>query len=417
MNKIRILFVSNFVINKSIFQAGHQSFNYYLSKFCEDEAFHVGYVVEHAGSDDFKKMKSQFHNARDFSIAAPAGPMYLRIARYICYKTFIRYILAAIKPEWLYISPFRFFAYTKALHEVRKKGWIPDVIVFEWTEKIFLKNICQKLFNNALLVATEHDVSFKKIRRQYGKNIFFRLFLIKRLKNIELSVLRTLDLIILLSSDDLLLLENNQVNKNKMMLISPYYNKTNQQQSNIESKIVFYGAMNRAENQKAVKWFIDNVFIPYELYNLFTFTVIGAGLPEKIKEKYSTVKNLYFTGFVEHPEEYFKTALCMVVPLTYGGGIKIKVLEAMSSSVTVLSNKIGIEGIEAVNNVSYIFCHEPIDYRNAILKLHNNHTFAFSIGKAAREMIGLKYNYEKGYNDYKEKIIALHNNRIASLTH
>lgn len=415
MDKIRILFISNYVINNSVFQAGHQSFNYYLSKFCEDKIFDVGYVVEHTGGEDFKKMKSQFHNAHDFSITTPPGPIYLRIIRYIYYNTFIRHLMSAIKPEWFYINPFRYFAYKKALQEVSNKGWVPDVIVFEWTEKIFLKNICQELFNNALLVATEHDVSFKKIRRQYSENFFFRMFLIERLKQIELSVLKTLDLIIVLSADDSLLLEANQVNKEKIMVISPYYNKVNQQQSLIEPKIVFFGAMNRLENQKAVKWFIDNVFLPYQLYDLFTFIVIGSGLPERIKKSYSTIKNLHFTGFVERPDAYFKDALCMVVPLTYGGGIKIKVLEAMSSSVTVLTNDIGIEGIEAVNNESYIFCNDPVDYHNAILKLHNNHAFASSIGNAGRVMSEYKYSYEKGYNDYKERIITLQNSRAESL--
>jgi glycosyltransferase involved in cell wall biosynthesis len=406
--KIKILFVSQHVVNNSTFQAGHKSFGYYLSNFCNDEAFEVGYLVDYNSADEaFAKMKNQYSNALDFSISTP---VHIRAFKYIFYSPFLRLLCSIINPAWIYFNPFRSFVYKKALVKINKQGWVPDVIAFEWTEVIFLREFCHKLFNKAVLLATEHDVSFNKLSRQYAKNIFFKTFILNRFKKKEIDILKALDTVLVLSNNDALLLEENGIDKDKILLISPYYNRTNQKQAAIKPDVIFFGAMNRLENLEAVKWFLDNVYIPYQLYDSVSLIVIGAGIPDDFKRKYRDVKNVRLTGFVERPEEYFESALCMVVPLTYGGGIKIKVLEAMSGSVAVLSNDIGIEGIKAIPDVNYIHCSEPVHYYNAIIKLSEDYNLVRSIGEAGRLMMESNYNYGQSYSEYRNKIISLYNN-------
>lgn len=412
--KIKILFVSQHVVNQAIFQAGHKSFCYYLSNFCEDGAFEAAYIVNYCDDDDeYEKMKREFSNAHDFSIGTP---IYIKILRKLYRATFFRAALYAIKPIWIYMDPFRSFLFKKGLRKAARQGWIPDVIVFEWTEVIFLSAFCRKLFSGVKLVATEHDVTFKKMFRQFDKRNFYRNFLLKRLKKKELEVLKTLDLVSVLSSDDLLLLERNCVDIEKTLLITPFYNKVNEKQDAIRPNIVFYGAMNRLENLTAATWFLSKVFIPYQLNNFFSLIVMGSGIPEEFKIKHKDVENLIVTGFVEKPEEVFKSALCMVVPLIYGGGIKVKVLEAMSSSVAVLSNGVGIEGINAVPDISYIHCSEPLDYYNAIVKLANDYQLARSIGEAGRVVVDSHFDFEKSYHEYRSRVIDLVLYKKAGLT-
>ena len=65
------------------------------------------------------------------------------------------------------------------------------------------------------------------------------------------------------------------------------------------------------------------------------------------------------TGFVKEISKYFEQSLCLVAPLVLGAGIKIKVLEAMSAGLPVLTNQIGIEGIPAQNGIHYYYCERP----------------------------------------------------------
>lgn len=398
--KIKILFVTKHVVNNTIAMAGHQSFNYYLNKFCDDKDFEVGYLVVHKADDQFKKMDIQFQGkAKNFSINIP---LFYRLFTYLYYKSFFRLLFSLIRPEWYYLDPIYAHFYKKALSKLTDQ-WVPDVVVFEWTEMIFLKNFYNKIFKRSISIATEHDLSFIKLNRRYDQSKFFRLFLLNRFKQKELETLKEIDLAIVLSKDDRSRLYENDISN--VLLLSPFYQYHNKSQKQTRPEIVFFGAMNRIENQEAVAWFIDKVFIPYRLFDSFSFIVIGSGVPNDFKNQYSTVTNLIFTGFVQQPEDYFSSALCMVVPLTNGGGIKIKIIEAMTCSVPVLTNEIGIEGINGVDKVSYLHCISPSDYNKNITTLLNDLKLAKSIGEKGRQLIQENFDFTKSYFEYKSTIV------------
>ncbi len=51
------------------------------------------------------------------------------------------------------------------------------------------------------------------------------------------------------------------------------------------------------------------------------------------------------TGFVEDVRDYFAKATVFVVPLRVGGGMRVKLLQAMAMARPVVSTPIGAEGI------------------------------------------------------------------------
>jgi glycosyltransferase involved in cell wall biosynthesis len=52
-------------------------------------------------------------------------------------------------------------------------------------------------------------------------------------------------------------------------------------------------------------------------------------------------------GFVEDLEEFYRRGTLFVAPLPEGGGIKIKILEAMARGIPVVTTPVGAEGIVA----------------------------------------------------------------------
>ena len=105
--------------------------------------------------------------------------------------------------------------------------------------------------------------------------------------------------------------------------------------------------------------------------------------------------------------QYFASALCLVAPLVLGAGIKIKILEAFSAGLPVLTNDIGIEGIPAQAGKDYVHCNTVEDYIRNIDYLLNNLDIQAQISKNAREFISQHYNLN---ND----LINL-NNRLTDL--
>ncbi|MBR4599387.1 MAG: glycosyltransferase, partial [Treponema sp.] len=182
-----------------------------------------------------------------------------------------------------------------------------------------------------------------------------------------------------------------KISPEKIKIIAPYFDDFSNVNHSFNTKnIIFYGAMSRPENYECCIWFIENVF--NKLSSNFTMTIIGAN-PHPSLLNYKS-ERIIITGFVKDARPYFETALCSVVPLLLGAGIKIKVLESMSAGIPVLTNAIGIEGIPAKNKVDYLHCETAQDYISSITELADNYEMQKSLSENARNFISRNFNYQ-----------------------
>ena len=147
--------------------------------------------------------------------------------------------------------------------------------------------------------------------------------------------------------------------------------------------------MSRAENYLSAIWFINNVMPKIQALNT-RFLIAGSSPPEILKEKES--ESVKILGYVEDMTEYFSSCVCLVAPLKLGAGIKIKILEAMSAGIPVLTNEIGIEGIEAVDGKDYILCSSPEEHADAIKKILNNYNLGEFLSSNSKAFIKKKYH-------------------------
>ena len=90
-----------------------------------------------------------------------------------------------------------------------------------------------------------------------------------------------------------------------------------------------------------------------------------------------------------------------------GAGIKIKVLEAMSSGLPVITNDIGIEGVGATDGLNYMHAKSPEDYVNAIATLLNEEDKGKRISHNARKFMRENYNMQTSLNDFYEVVSNL----------
>ena len=228
----------------------------------------------------------------------------------------------------------------------------------------------------------------------------------EKLKRAELKALSISDYSYVNNPKDYKLLLDSGIQSSKLDWLVPWYEKYNEKVTrNIDWDnpfILYYGAMGRPENYLSVQWLIDNI-MPLLNTNIRLF-VIGSG-SESVK-KYESEK-IKILGFVEDVSPYFSKTLCLVAPLVLGAGVKIKVLEAMSAGVPVLTNAIGIEGIAAENGVDFFYCEEPKDYARIINLMYDKKIDVDNMSENSRKMIEEKYNYSKSGSIISKKIIEL----------
>lgn len=109
--------------------------------------------------------------------------------------------------------------------------------------------------------------------------------------------------------------------------------------------MLFWGAMNRKENEEAVLCLIKDIMPSVvERYPKCKLYIVGNAPSKKLLSYESD--NIVIVGFVENPAEYFLRASLGVVPLIRGAGIKFKTLEMLVAGMKVISTPVGAEGIE-----------------------------------------------------------------------
>ena len=162
------------------------------------------------------------------------------------------------------------------------------------------------------------------------------------------------------------------------------------------SHIIHVGTMFWQPNIDGVLWFIKEVFplIKAECPDI-VFDIIGARPPKEIVSYSTSAVGINVCGYVENVEPYLQRAALMIVPVLAGGGMRVKILNALSQEMPLVSTSIGCEGIEAENSRDLLIADTPQEFSQAVLKLLQDRDLADSIGKNGRELIRKKYDYRQ----------------------
>ena len=94
-----------------------------------------------------------------------------------------------------------------------------------------------------------------------------------------------------------------------------------------------------------------------------------------------------FTFRVEDIRSYVKSCMAVVVPLLYGSGIKIKIIESMAMGVPVITNRYGTEGLDVSNFEQLIECAEDCEYVDAVMQLYGNAALRKRIAQNAERYV------------------------------
>lgn len=259
--------------------------------------------------------------------------------------------------------------------------------------------------SNAKIVIRQHNVEFRiwermaKKEKNFLKKKYFG-FLAKRLKSFEIAHLDDYDLILPISKQDETVLKS--LHPQKPMLVHPFGIHLDKIPFTpfSEKPISLYhiGAMDWLPNQESVAFFLNKVmplvnvrFPELKLY------LAGRNMPEYyFKHNW---KNVIVVGEVPDAQAFEKDKSILVVPLQSGGGIRIKILQAMAMGKAIITTSMGVEGIEAKDNIEIMIADTPEAFAQKIAELTNNPHKIIEMGIAARKLIEEKYNRKKTIAD------------------
>jgi glycosyltransferase involved in cell wall biosynthesis len=158
--------------------------------------------------------------------------------------------------------------------------------------------------------------------------------------------------------------------------------------------ILHIGTMYWPPNIDGVKWFIDQVLprIRAERPDV-RFDVVGARPPQELIDLGASDGRINVTGYVENPEPYLQRAGAMIVPLRAGGGMRVKILNAMAQALPIVTTTLGCEGIAVEPGRHVLVADTPDEFARSTLNLLQDRVRADGLGHNGRALVDALYDY------------------------
>ncbi len=163
----------------------------------------------------------------------------------------------------------------------------------------------------------------------------------------------------------------------------------------VPGRILFLGALSRPQNIEAVRYFVDNVWPAVRgSVPAAEFRIVGGGLPPDIRGALARDPRIRLTGRVERVEDEYAEAAVFAAPILQGGGIIVKVLDAMAAGVPVVTTTYGNEGIGARDGRDIVVSDSPGAFVEAIVRLLGDPAARQAVGESGRRLVEGKFSPE-----------------------
>jgi len=267
-----------------------------------------------------------------------------------------------------------------------------DLVQVEWVEAAILINRYR-----APMVLDAHDVLTKPFTRRAGgaegvAGVAARIAaaLVKR---VELSIMGRFDRIITLSDFDReFLLRIWPEAPVTSVPIPAGMDLTCAEYGRRPGTILFLASFKyRPVNVQAALWFYRRVFpLVREKVPQARFVIAGYGPPAELTAL-ADDPQVEVTGFVDDLDRCHKEAAVFVAPILTGGGIIVKLLDALAAGTPTVSTTFGNEGVGGVNGRDLLVVDDPAEFAAAVVSLLRDPLYAETVGRNGQRFVQEHY--------------------------
>jgi len=252
------------------------------------------------------------------------------------------------------------------------------------------------------LVLREHNVQATTMERYYKRqrNPLVKLYAYlqwKKMHRYEAKICEIFDKCLMITEEDKERIE--RMNPSVKTCIIPagvdtsyFYPLKIEEES---GSLVFVGDLSWLPNVDGVIWFYSRVWPRIKKASLpVKFYVIGRRPPEEIRKLSKKDQNIMVTGFVKDVRPYVAKCSVYVVPLRIGGGMRLKILEAMAMERPVVATSVGAEGIMATDRENIMIADSEADFAERVIELLKDRNPRRRVAQEGKRLIEQKYRWE-----------------------
>jgi glycosyltransferase involved in cell wall biosynthesis len=133
--------------------------------------------------------------------------------------------------------------------------------------------------------------------------------------------------------------------------------------------------------------------------------VVGDGPPAWVREMAG--ENVFVTGRVPDTSSYLDRAALIVVPLRLGGGMRVKVLEALAAGKAVVASSLAVEGLGVTDGEQVVLAETDQEFCDAIGGLLRDPERRVALARRARAWACANLGWENSVAAYETLYTSL----------
>ena len=160
--------------------------------------------------------------------------------------------------------------------------------------------------------------------------------------------------------------------------------------------ILHVGTMYWPPNIDGIWWFIR------EIYPLVRrqrpdaiFDIVGSRPPQDLQSLGQDDPGINVTGYVSDLTPYLEQVGVFIVPLRAGGGMRVKILNALAQGLPIVSTSLGCEGIAVIDGHHILIGDTPADFAAAVLRLLDAPGLQAKLAISGRQLAETRYDYRQ----------------------
>ncbi|HOK95971.1 MAG TPA: glycosyltransferase family 4 protein [Anaerohalosphaeraceae bacterium] len=158
-------------------------------------------------------------------------------------------------------------------------------------------------------------------------------------------------------------------------------------------RIGFIGTLGYGPNYDGLVWFRDNVWPDIRRRKpQMELRIVGSPPPLQYRVEADGFTQL---GYIADPADEIKSWSALIVPIHYGGGTRIKILEAFSRLCPVVATSVGAQGIDVTDGKDILLADNPRRFADCCLELSENPERGRLLAQAGWELFEQKYTWDK----------------------
>jgi glycosyltransferase involved in cell wall biosynthesis len=274
----------------------------------------------------------------------------------------------------------------------------PDVVHFE---HLYLVELLSAI-GDLPAVLSEQNVEFESIKRlrDMAKHPLHRArdhLAYKRMLAFETRWVRRLPVCLAVSEQDATLLRAfagaTEIHLVPNGVDSQSFSPPGNGYERSSSNVLFFGTLNYGPNRDGIIDFCRNIWPAVHTARPdATLEIVGINPPSDVLDL-GRLPGVTVTGFVTDIRPKLWSATISVVPLHWGGGTRLKILEALAAACATISTSMGAEGLALRDQEEIVIADTHNEFAQSVVDLLANPRKRAMLSVAGQRAVATKYDW------------------------